>query len=272
MLSDDDLLIVGCGRLGAGVALARPWRSVLGLRRSPASLPLPLIYGDAAAVATYEQPAFDRPFSHILLTATPGLRGGGPGNRLDQALRLLHHRWPQARMVYTASTAVYGDADGAVVDENAALSSDGRSPQLQEIEAAVKNFAQHVILRVGAIVGADRRPRRLDQKPLQVSGDPHRPFPFIHQEDLQQVIAYALWDRRMQGVWNCVAPLSLDYAAYYRGYLEQEGIDTSNLVIEGDGSQQPNRRIDATRLWQHLGPQAWLLPWQPGPSRIRPPI
>lgn len=265
-----ELLVVGSGALAAQLYVAWQPDPMMGIRRQPRPMPFPVLAGDAASEDLWTAPQLQRPFTHILVTATPGLRGGGPGNGLVRVMEQVVRRWPAARLVYTASTAVYGDSGGAEVDDHTPPTDAGRAPDLLAIEAAARRNNQALVLRVGAIVGPRRLPRRLHQRPLVISGDPQRPFPFIHEQNLVAILAACLRDASLTGVCNCVAPQALTYRDYYAGHLQAAGIDPNEIAICGDAQQMPARQITAPRLWDYvkqsteLKAMNWHLPWQDG--------
>lgn len=249
------VLVLGCGAVGAaaGRLLAVRGHAVTGVRRGDGPDPgFPLRRGDAAEPATWAAlPAPDA----ALLTATPGLRGGG-GNGLAGAAALVP---AQARLVYSGTTAVYGDAGGAAVDEDGALAAD--AAPLLAIEAAVLAHADALVLRCPALVGPART--RIAQRaaaaaaagrPLTVPGDPDRPFSVLHDDDLAWLLAEAV-DGRLagaRGVLNAAHPHATSVRAHYAA---RAGIA---IAVVGDGTAKPSRAIDAGRLHRLLPGRAWL--------------
>ena len=258
-MTETDCLVVGAGTLSRHLHAVWQPRSMLGIRRRQQDMPFPLICGDTSAAGFWRQSTLPQEVSRILITATPGLRRGGSGNGLLAMCQHLRGLYPQARVVYTGSTAVYGN--GSVCDESTPPSREGRSPALQAIEQAVLSWDRGLVLRVGAIVGPSRFPKRLlaraDDNTLSISGDPERPFPFIHEADLVAVLHAALLDEQLRGIINCVAPIELSYAAYYQGYLPP-----GEVTIVGDGNPMPSRKIVARPLWDHFPQHSWRLPWE----------
>lgn len=258
------VLILGCGRLGglaAGLLLARG-HIVLGIRRTAGGTPCAMRHGDFAEPATWD--GIGDGWDAILLTATPGLRRGRD-HRLDRAAILARQRLPAARLVYTGTTAVYGDAGGAMIAEDGPLAPD--AGMLLAIEEAVLVQADALVLRLPALVGAGRdravqraRDAAAAGTDLVIPGDPDRPFSIIHESDAA-VLAAAAIDGVLageRGILNAAAPDVPTARAYYAGAIMRAGVA---VAIASDGSVKPSRAIDAGRLHALLPDMRWRGPW-----------
>lgn len=247
------IVILGCGTVGcaAGLLLQARGHAVVGVRRHPAASPLPLIAGDGADPALWQHlPAADA----VLLTATPGLRRGGD-NRLDRTAQQIPGT---PRIVYSGTTAVYGEAAGAAVAEDGPLAAEAGA--LLAVEAAVLAHRDALILRCPALTGPTRS--RIRERaaraaatgtPLLVPGDPDRPFSYLHDDDLAWLLAEAV-DGRLagqRGILNAAHPQPTTVRAHYTAHA---GIA---ITIASDGSVKPSRSIDATRLHRLLPDRAW---------------
>ena len=249
--------ILGCGTVGAlaGRLLAASGWQVTGVRRTLGPDPgFPLLAGDAADPGLWSRLP---PPQAVLLTATPGLRRGRD-NRLVEAARAVP---VAARLVYSGTTAVYGEAGGSTVAEDGPLAAD--AGPLLAVEAAVLAHADACILRCPALVGPTRR--RVQQRaraaaasggPLTVPGDPDRPFSVLHEEDLAALLAEAVDGRlrAVRGVLNAAHPCALTVRSYYAGQARLAGVE---LAIASDGTTKPSRAIDARRLQALLPGYDW---------------
>lgn len=248
------IVILGCGAVGcaAGRLLQARGHAVTGVRRTPAADPgLPMLAGDGADPALWTRlPAPDA----VLLTATPGLRRGGD-NHLDRAAALIP---AAARVVYSGTTAVYGEAAGAAVAEDGPLAADAGA--LLAVEAAVLARADALVLRCPALTGPART--RIHARaaaalaagtPLLVAGDPDRPFSYLHDDDLAWLLAEAVDGRlaAQRGVLNAAHPRPTTVRAHYAA---QAGVA---VAIASDGTAKPSRAIDAGRLHRLLPGRAW---------------
>lgn len=247
------IVILGCGTVGcaAGLLLQARGHAVVGVRRHPGTAPLPLIAGDGADPDLWQRlPAPDA----ILLTATPGLRRGGD-NRLDRAARQI----PGApRIVYSGTTAVYGDASGSAVAEDGPLATGAEA--LLAVEAAVLAHGDALVLRCPALTGPTRS--RIRERaaaaaaagsPLLVPGDPDRPFSYLHDDDLSWLLAEAVDGglAGQRGILNAAHPQPTTVRAHYARHA---GI---TIAIASDGSVKPSRAINARRLHQLLPGHTW---------------
>ena len=251
------VVILGCGHVGvtAGLLLVDRGWSCHGVRRQ-ASAPsdFPMVAGDAADPELWRR--LPRPEA-VLLTATPGLRRGGD-NRLDQAARLIPSG---CRIVYSGTTAVYGEAAGAAVEEDGPLAPTATA--LLAVEAAVLAHPDALVLRCPALVGNGRQ--RVQERAraaaaaglaLTVPGDPDRPFSILHDDDLAWLLAEAVDGqlRSQRGILNAAHPHSPTVRQYYAEQARRAGVE---VAIVSDGTAKPSRAIDARRLHALVPEQVW---------------
>jgi nucleoside-diphosphate-sugar epimerase len=248
------VVILGCGAVGAaaGRLLLARGHHVTGVRRRPDGDPgFPLITGDAAENGLW--PRLPRPDA-VLLTATPGLRRGRD-HGLDRAAALI----PSGiRLIYSGTTAVYGDAGGATITEDGPLAPD--AGPLLAVETAVLAHADALVLRCPALVGPSRTriatraaAAAAAGQPLVVAGDPDRPFSYLHDDDLAWLLAEAVDGRlaAVRGVLNAAHPRCHSVRAHYTAAA---GIP---IAVIGDGTAKPSRAIDAGRLHLLLTDRTW---------------
>jgi nucleoside-diphosphate-sugar epimerase len=266
------VLILGCGTVGllATRHLLAAGHQVIGLRRGSWDEPglpagLQQVQGDAATVDWHGQIERIEAMDAVLLAANPGIRRGRD-NGVAIAAHLASRQWPAARLVCTGTTSVYGDAESATVAEDGPLAQDDDSRALQAIEAAVLAHGDALVLRIAALVGPTRTHARqrvmaalAAQLPLELRGDPDRPFSWLHEADAAAVAVWALCGdgRPQRGVLNAAAPGRATVRQYYQHFA---GAAAAHLRIVGDGSSAPARAIDASRLHRLMPQQCWL-PW-----------
>jgi nucleoside-diphosphate-sugar epimerase len=259
-MSDARVLILGCGDLGALVAerLLAGGQACFGVRRSPGQAPCPLLLADGAEPSAWSAIVAGAPIAAVLLAANPGLRGGGDGNRVAAMAALLHRHLPAARVVYTGSTGIYGDANGAYVDESGPLATDPRAAGLAAIEAAVLRHPRALVLRVAGITGPGRT-RSLERLraggPIVVEGDPQRPFSIIDERDLADICVRALGGALGTGILNCASPERLSVADYYRAIARRAGLPEPDIC--SDRRSVARRGIDVRSLLAHVPAHPW---------------
>lgn len=200
------LLIVGCGDVGLRVArlVGRRWR-VLALSSSPARfetlraagiVPLP---GDLDRPETLARLAG---LADAVLHLAPPAAGGERDQRTARLIRALARSPRLRRLVYASTSGVYGDCDGAWVDETRApRPGTDRARRRLDAEARLRMFGRSsgvavTLLRIPGIYalgreGGDPRDRLARGTPVLVPGDDvftnH-----IHADDLARACVAAL--------------------------------------------------------------------------------
>jgi nucleoside-diphosphate-sugar epimerase len=223
------VLIVGCGDVGMRVARLMSGRAKLvavtsspdrvGELRGAGLVPLLGNLDDRASLARLAGIAT----RVVHLAPPPGEGARDPRTR--SLLRALQLRGAPTALVYGSTTGVYGDADGAWLDETALLNA--RTPRaLRRVDAeqAVRLFGRQAgtaatVLRIPGIYAPDRaggtpRERLLKNLPvLRVEDDVYTNH--IHADDLARAVHAALWRGRPQRVVNAVDDTQLKMGDYY---------------------------------------------------------
>lgn len=261
-----NVVVLGCGVVGGltGRLLSEAGHQVIGVRRSARpdrSLGFPVVTGDISDPALYVSmcSAMTR-VDAVLLAANPGVRRG-QDNGLETAANLVQWNLEGARLVYTGTTSVYGDAQGGGVDEDGPVDPGAEAQRLLAIERAVLVVPGSLILRTTALVGPTRTFARdrvkaaaAEGKPCVVKGDLDRPFSYLHEQDLAELCVEALGGSFGAGVLNAAAPERLTVRGYYEALARQVGVTTR---LESDGTATPSRWIDARRLHALCPGRAW---------------
>lgn len=198
------ILLAGCGDLGteAGLRFAAAGRRVVGWRRSPDKLPAE-IEGVAANLSTAELPPVPADTTAVVIAvaadgptevAYRAAYVDGVGHVLDALER--DSVTPQ-RILFVSSTAVYGDADGAWIDESTILEPGGFSGRImREAEDLLLKRLDGtgitpILLRLGGIYGPGRT-RLIDQVRTGAAVIPDRPryTNRIHRDDAARAIVH----------------------------------------------------------------------------------
>lgn len=234
-------LIIGCGYVGTalGAELSRQGHEVFGVRRSEAGRAELQQAGIQLLPADITQPdslaRLPGPFDWIVNTASAGQGGAAEyrqtyleGNRhLLAWMRLT----PCQKYVYTSSTGVYGQTDGAAVKEDSPIQPPNETGAiLWETEQLLADAATAwkcpvVILRVAGIYGPDRgfHFRQYLAGTAKIEGDGHRLLNMIHRDDLVGIIMTALKSGRAGDVFNAVDDEPVTQLHFFRWLSETLG-------------------------------------------------
>jgi nucleoside-diphosphate-sugar epimerase len=250
------LLIVGCGDIGLRVArlLAGRWR-VLALTSSATRI-VPLraagvvpLLGDLDRPATLARLA---DLADAVLHLAPPASTGTVDSRTVHLVAALARSARLRRLVYGSTSGVYGDCDGARVDETRPLRPmSERAWRRADAEAQLRAFGRRsgvavTILRVPGIYALDRpggdpRARLALGSPVLAAGDDVYTS-HIHADDLARACVAALVRGRRQRVLNIADDSALRMGDYF------------DLVADRFALARPKRvtRVEATSLLSPL--------------------
>jgi nucleoside-diphosphate-sugar epimerase len=193
------VLIAGCGYVGSALAarLAAAGAEVFGLRRRAAALPPGVVPVAADLADPAALRALPGPFDAVVYAAAPDRREESAYRAVyaDGVARLVEAT-AGARFVLVSSTTVYGQDDGAWVDETSLTEPSGFTGRIVlEGEACVlAGAALPLVLRCGGIYGPGRT-RLLDAAragSLTVSPAATRYTNRIHRDDVAGALAHLL--------------------------------------------------------------------------------
>jgi nucleoside-diphosphate-sugar epimerase len=203
-LAGKRLVIFGCGYIGTAVALESLSRGlrVTALTRNAASAVVLREQGIDAVVADLASSGWHEQISggpEFVLNCVSSGAGGTNGYRhsyVDGMVSILNwarHKGPIGTMVYTSSTSVYPQGDGASVDERAMLGGTERAGILVEAEeklqAAKDTCRRWFILRFAGIYGPGRHHFIEQMRSGEVAGRGEHHLNLIHRDDA----AAAIW-------------------------------------------------------------------------------
>lgn len=204
------VLIVGSGYVGARLLARLDAKNIVawGVRRSaaPGSSPR-LLRADVTQPPTLRSLPDD--ITHVVYAVSPGQRD-------DEAYRLayptgLSHilaRYPAARVSFISSTAVYGQTDGAEVDDSSpAEATSFSAKRLREAEALALAQPHSAVLRASGIYGPGRNRllARLVHHPLE-QDERETWTNRIHVDDLVSVLEWVLKDEERGGTFVASDP------------------------------------------------------------------
>jgi nucleoside-diphosphate-sugar epimerase len=252
------VLIVGCGRLGSHVArrLIADGHQVTGLRRSGRALPAGVtpMRGDAADAGTLRFPA---PFDACIYAASADGRSDEAYERAYPTgvrhvlAALAESGAATGRFLFVSSTAVYGQDDGAWVDEDSETDPtafNGRRMLEAEAAAAAGGW-ESCALRLAGIYGPDRATLldRIRSGSALESGPEDRWMNHIHETDAARAVVHALALPSLPAQL-CVADESPTQRGEVLGWLAQRiGVTQARHADEPQGSGSA-KRVSSARL------------------------
>lgn len=202
--------------------------------------------------------------SHVLVTAPPDGQGHDPCLQLLPLLRMLPLQW----LGYLSTTGVYGDTDGAWVDETAPLRA--RSSRSQARVHAEQNWLASglpvQIFRLPAIYGPGRCPfQALQAGTSRLIHKPNQVFSRVHVDDIVGALLHCLSlpTRERPAVVNvtddlpCPSSETLGYAAHLLACklpaVERYDAIAEQLSPMARSFWAENRRASNRLLCQGLG-------------------
>ncbi|AAV96976.1 SDR family oxidoreductase [Ruegeria pomeroyi] len=237
------------------------WR-IIGTSRNPDQMEAIRASGAEPLLWPGEEPSLDG-VTHLLISTAPD-SGGDPvlaalGDQI--AARAAQFRW----VGYLSTTAVYGDHDGAWVDETTPLTptaARGRWRVMAEQQwQAVPNLPLHVF-RLAGIYGPGRGPfSKLGKGGIRRIIKPGQVFSRIHVEDIAQVLAASMARPDPGAVYNVcddepVPPQDvIAYAAELQGLPLPPAVDfdKADLTPMARSFYSENKRVRNDRIKEELG-------------------
>ena len=275
----NDILIIGCGYVGMRLArqyLERPelgrGRRVLGLVQSAAGLARLAaagIPGLCADLATGDLDALPLAGASIFhLAPPPGAGREDPGTRRLAAALARADRPP--RVVYISTTGVYGDCQGAWVDESwPARPGADRAHRRWDAEESLRAWStatggELVILRVAGIYGPGRLPlERIRQGVPMVRAEDSPYSNRIHVDDLVGACVLAMERGEPGAVYNACDDCPSTMTDYFLAIADAAGLPRPPLIPMAEAGGQvsaamlsylaESRRLSNRRLREDLG-------------------
>jgi nucleoside-diphosphate-sugar epimerase len=264
--------IVGCGYLG--LRLTRLWRAlecpVRGFGSRAQSLAQIAAAGaDAALLNLDAAPGRIDMSGQLLYYLVPPAPGGVTDGRLERFLD--HLDGPVGRFVYMSTTGVYGDREGAWVDEETPPTPQtARAVRRLAAENSLRAWAEAqavswCILRVPGIYGPGRLPlERLRRQEPAIHPEEAAPSNRIHVEDLAAAcLAAGCSARADRRIYNVTDGSDDSLTAYLQRVARIGNLPQPPLIGRSEARARlsasagsflgESRRVDNRRMREELG-------------------
>lgn len=266
------VLIVGCGDVGVRVVRHLPRRvRILALTQQPERIPELRALGIVPLVGSLDKPATLRRLAGLaqrIVHLAPPPTIGNRDPRTRNLLHALRRRTPPMRLVYGSTSGVYGDCQGAWIDETHSLNPQtARAQRRVDAERQIRRWkGLGSILRIPGIYAPNREggtPIARLQKGTPVLQAQDDVFTnHIHADDLARACCAALWRGKPQRVYHVNDDTVLkmgdyfDWAADFYAFPRPARISRADAAIEIGAMQlsfmSESRRMLNTRLKKEL--------------------
>ena len=270
------VLIVGCGDVGVRAARQLQGKVTVRALTSQRSRVAELrSVGVTPLWGNLDRPQTVRRLSGLaqrVLHLAPPATVGYQDQRTRALLRALHLRGLPQTLVYGSTSGVYGDCEGAWVDETRALcATTPRAQRRADAEASVRFFgrtsgAVATVLRIPGIYAPNREggtPVERLRKGLPVLDAQDDVYTnHIHADDLARACVLALWRGKTQRIYNVNDDSALKMGDYFDAAAALYGLPVPPRVsriraqVELGAMQMSfmseSRRMVNTRMKQEL--------------------
>lgn len=266
-------LIIGCGYVGKRLAARlapTPTTAIVSSDTSARALAHDGINAAALDLDTLRRghPLLAQLDDTTLFYLAPPPAEGESDTRINRFLE--YSSGQPAALIYMSTTGVYGNTDGALVDEstpvNPATQRAQRRVSAEEITRiwCVERQVRRVILRVPGIYGPQRLPlERLRRGEPVVQEEDAGYANHIHVDDLVEACLRAALNRDARGVYNVTDGNHLTSTAFTRMVAAAAGLPMPRQISMDEAQLtftplrlsflNESRRVSNQRLLKHLG-------------------
>ena len=217
------LMILGCGDVGMRLLpLLRGRFRLFAVTSQPARCQQLRDAGAIPIVADLDVPstlARLARLANIVVHLAPPQSSGTQDRRTRNLCAILPER---AILVYVSTTGVYGDCDGAIIDETRpVMPHNARAVRRVDAEQVLRGWSRRShsrlsIIRVPGIYAADRLPLERLQKGTPALAEQDDVYTnHIHADDLAHLLALAIFRALPGRVVNAVDDSDMKMAAYF---------------------------------------------------------
>jgi nucleoside-diphosphate-sugar epimerase len=264
-----NILIIGSGYLGlaAGLYLRKKGHTVTGTTRSSEKLQeIKSQLGNAFLITPESLPQAFKGQEIVLFTAAADSPDAYRETYLDNAKAIIeafHHEPSLKQVIYTGSTSVYGEQQGANVTEDTPLSPMTlQSKILQETEETFRSLSKSCIFRLGELVGPGRtvedRIRNSEGAKFSGSGDTITNFSPL--PDVIRAIDFAI-EKPLFGIFNLCSTLHAPRKELYAHLTQAKGLPAVIWDKVTSSYHGGNKTVISEKLIQ-AGFTFQSLPWE----------
>ncbi|MDR1162275.1 MAG: NAD(P)H-binding protein [Candidatus Accumulibacter sp.] len=269
------ILVVGCGDIARRTApLLLDRYRIFALLRASEDFTLWRARGVRPIVGDLDFAPSLRRLSGIadkVLYFAPPKNSGATDTRVRRLIAVLSRGKKRVRrLVYVSTCGVYGNADGARIDETARLSPQtDRARRRVDAERRLRRFGRDSgvcvsILRAPGIYASDRLPfQRLKDATPALTADDDVHTNHIHADDLAALVCAALRYGRPNRCYNATDDSEMKMGDYYDLVADRFGLPRAPRVSREDAQRtltpsrfsfmRESRRVDNTRIKVELG-------------------
>lgn len=211
MSNEHQNIIIGCGYIGQLLAqqLQQNNHNVTGIVSSESSVAACKSKHINCEIINLDTSLADIDLTaHRVIYLAPPPGSGRTDPRITHFLHAIENHPPE-RFVLISTTGVYGNCEGAWIDETSALNPTAdRAYRRLDAEQQVQQYCQAhhiplVILRVAGIYGPNKIPLARIKSGLAIVNQHDSPFTNrVHAHDLVSVCEKALLDQTITGIYN----------------------------------------------------------------------
>jgi nucleoside-diphosphate-sugar epimerase len=267
------LLIIGCGDVGMRLLpLVRDRFRVFAVTSSPERCAELRAAGAIPIVADLDAPHTLARLSRLaplVVHMAPPKGEGALDTRTRHLARALATQ-PGLRMVYLSTSGVYGDCQGALVDETRTVAPHNpRARRRVDAERTLRSWGKQggrrvAVIRVPGIYAADRLPlKRLAERAPALNEQDDVFTNHIHADDLARIVALALFRARPGRVYHAVDDTRMKMAEYFDVVADAFGMARVPRLARAELAAQASpvtmsfmsesRRLDNRRIKAELG-------------------
>lgn len=260
--------ILGCGWLGLPLAqqLLEDGYIVRGSTTQVSKLEKITKTGARAFIVQCEEDkctglaTFLRQIDCLVIALPPGVRAN-PARRFDLVIQNIQKEiiaQGVQKVLFISSTAVYGEAEGTIVETTPTVAVSSSGKQLVQCEQILQKGTAYdtSIIRFGGLIGPDRHPVFSLAKRAQID-NPEGKINFIHLDDCIELIKRCIQFFQNGSIYNGVSPYHPTRIDYYTEMAKKAAVPLPPFrkqqgIIRTISSQKAEKNLGIRFLVENL--------------------